>query len=694
MAFGIHWQVQFRSFDGTPYVLNIYDEGYTGSVVSLTGGKDPFITQEDNDDDPFTPVRTQSGYLNIFDDGTVDWASIIPTTSLQRPVALMRMTPLNPMWIGFLTPQTFSGDLYGDPQIRKLPVRCMLSVLKGITVRPSSIINFANLLYQILVEPFADTLPFNMFYFSCGSSVDEWLRKRCNTDNFYDFDDDGTKTSKYSAFDLLEEFCKFWGWSCRTSRNNVYFCSPMVNGTPAWLGYNTQDLYDVSQGNEAQPERINTYQEIDLSGNVFADTDNEESIVPGYKQVVVSAKINKFDSAIAVDGDAVLKYLESYGQPIDYYWVTNTRHFFEQVDSIDHAVPVSQGLGLITIPCPDCTIEIDVDMSTDTHHAYGYATAYYIYEGQLADLHDLPFTAGVQAMYNPLHDTIPQFACFRVISRHVVNVDNGVLVIQATTSAIINSWGNLKIYNAYCECTCLLQVGTKYWDGEAWVSTFATFTATFGGTEWKEGQGSIPSNRPIDPTTWKSDYPNYGGYGIPVDSPMAGKITFAVLQVGSMPDVTEGQQRILFQNLKLEFLRANDAAPLKDVDENKYTGTYTSAFEQEYTVDTIFASDNGNAAGVGIIMNEDNSYCSEVAYTEGSGGFYAHPEQHTADVISAYGVRTRRKIVGNFLSSAVSGINPRCKCTLDDLTYYPVSISHDWREDVTTLTLAEAITYS
>ena len=67
----IHWQVKFRSLRAnTLYTVSIYDDNYSGSTpVQLKGGEHPFTTEEDNDDDFFTPVRTQSGYLRIVDDG-------------------------------------------------------------------------------------------------------------------------------------------------------------------------------------------------------------------------------------------------------------------------------------------------------------------------------------------------------------------------------------------------------------------------------------------------------------------------------------------------------------------------------------------------------------------------------------------------------------------------------------------------
>ena len=67
----IHWQIHFKSLRaGTDYTVHIYDANYSDTPIQLKGGAEPFVTQEDDDEDMFTPVRTQSGYIPIVDDGS------------------------------------------------------------------------------------------------------------------------------------------------------------------------------------------------------------------------------------------------------------------------------------------------------------------------------------------------------------------------------------------------------------------------------------------------------------------------------------------------------------------------------------------------------------------------------------------------------------------------------------------------
>lgn len=62
--------MKFRSQRAnTLYTVSIYKDYYTGDPTELIGAANPFETQEDDSEDVFKPVRTQSGYLRIVDNG-------------------------------------------------------------------------------------------------------------------------------------------------------------------------------------------------------------------------------------------------------------------------------------------------------------------------------------------------------------------------------------------------------------------------------------------------------------------------------------------------------------------------------------------------------------------------------------------------------------------------------------------------
>lgn len=131
MAFSIAYKIPFVSFrSGNHYTVNVWKDG-GGAAQTLVGADSPFVTQEDDDEDIFADIRTQSGYLRILStEADALWASIVPATDTDTPVTLTVAGSNTPVWQGFIQSQTYGHELYGDPQELELPVMCALSALQ------------------------------------------------------------------------------------------------------------------------------------------------------------------------------------------------------------------------------------------------------------------------------------------------------------------------------------------------------------------------------------------------------------------------------------------------------------------------------------------------------------------------------------------------------------------------------------
>ena len=68
----------FKALNGTIYTVLV--DGVTLSTTPPLAA-DPFTTREDDDDDVFKPVRTQSGYLRLQSTDLATWRSLIPSGS-------------------------------------------------------------------------------------------------------------------------------------------------------------------------------------------------------------------------------------------------------------------------------------------------------------------------------------------------------------------------------------------------------------------------------------------------------------------------------------------------------------------------------------------------------------------------------------------------------------------------------------
>jgi hypothetical protein len=189
--------------------VNIYDSTFSGEAMVLRGAAEPFETQEEGGDDLFTPVRLQSGYLRIVDDGfaadgvtAFNWRDFIPTTDTDRPVTLTDASD-NVLWQGFLQAQNFGATLFGNPQTREFPIQCGLSVTQGIDINFSQkeIRNFAYLIKQIVDSIPATCRPTHIMV---QGDAFIWLPKTIDWQLFADVNDEFVPVAKYKAYDCLE----------------------------------------------------------------------------------------------------------------------------------------------------------------------------------------------------------------------------------------------------------------------------------------------------------------------------------------------------------------------------------------------------------------------------------------------------------------------------------------------------------
>jgi len=160
----LHWQCCFQSQQGEVFALNIYQREYIGDVVQLQGASSPFVTREDDDEDIFKPVRIQTGYLRIIDNGEVNIEALLPSDNNERLVKLMKGTfigdwpsgyfsPISDdpvQWQGFIKAQLYTQIATGYNTVLEIPVVSMLGGLETLYV-PTGIMSLVPL-HGILLE--------------------------------------------------------------------------------------------------------------------------------------------------------------------------------------------------------------------------------------------------------------------------------------------------------------------------------------------------------------------------------------------------------------------------------------------------------------------------------------------------------------------------------------------------------------
>lgn len=671
----IRWQIPFAPLRSrTVYTINIYDDDYSGTPAVLTGAAQPMETQEVDSEDFFLPVRTQSGYIRIVDNGKTnagvafDWKELVPETATSRQVTLTNSSGTE-LWRGYLQPQTFSGRLYEATQEREFPICCPLRVLEGVEVDASvrEIKNFAYLLRQIL-----DNTGWqwdNIYFSGTADMLYDWLRRKIDWMNFLEEDQNHSIVAKYNYYELLEEMCRFFGWTCRTFGANIYFLSPDEKFYSAMVRIGEQDLDLLVEDGTPQVQEIADYYTLDLDDDIYASVKQDVELVRGVKKVTLTADINKQEVIMKIPYSKIEERYKT-NAPTDYQYGTTGHHFI--LNSPDYTYGSRYKL-------PDMIIETS-GLSDSLNHGASFLVQEY-YEGALTYKHNYNWSTSLKVKgqffwYSPL---------FRMYSIAPHNYDHGVFVISAGSSQVFTTTTRNE-YTGNGKLFCTLSIGNKWWNGTSWQDTNVGFEIPIGreGQPEGTGSGSIITNRALN-----GPYNAYEGYGIPIDSAMGGIVDFQISGV-DLDNTHSQDESVELTNLEMKFVRMKTYAPYSDRDENIYTWENQVPFTDEISLDTIFATNNGNALGLGIIMNRGGAYASSLYYAYPDGDGVERPEAHLVERIGTYNNNVKKVAILEVRTDEL----PITPATIVSLPWgtgdgYPISISHQWRDDVTMLKIME-----
>lgn len=706
----IKYQIPFKSRLGTNYVVNIYDENWTGFPIQLKGAAQPFVTQEDDDDDAFKPVRTQTGYIRIVDDGTgldltpdedptrptdhtvqFDWNDLIPQNAVARFVTLTHeetiggITSTYTEWRGFIQPQSFSGQMYEGVQEREFPVCCVLSVLASFDVDPTAntVTNFAGLLVYLFNHLGEDAEPWFYVFQGTGSTsetegyVDSWLKKRVMWSNFADTDEDGNITAKYNCLELLEEICTFFGWTARTNYNNVFFFR--VGEQTAFRNFSIDNLTRLANDETSYP--MTETQQAGTFSTDFASKNNIDTIMRGWRKVTVEADVNKLSKIVEYPAEEIYNYYKSY---------TLTReglyHFLFKKAGIFN---VDQPTGIFDFR------EVYLKFRASNQDAYWGSPYIYGKDPDNANPHDVQLN-NVAYIEKGMPARGADKFLMRMKTKNQYWLNDGLLVISAKCyiDGYDTSSGTDITYTAAGYLIIALKVGEKYAeihvdstgrpDSVTWVDSYADFPVGTGTNDnpdpqqETQGQGQIQSTR-----LWNDPYPSYNGFGIPINQQIGGPVELRIIHFHDAfpPAGSSANERgVCITDLKLEFFRKNSDNDSSENNKNKYIADGNVLFTETREVRTIFATDKKNAFGHGLILNPNGSYCDGISYVSGGR---QHPEQNLANRMAAFGATTHHVLETEVHQDWNEIPKQEQTFAIGSKRYDTIAVSREWRDDVT-----------
>jgi hypothetical protein len=304
------------------------------------------------------------------------------------------------------------------------------------------------------------------------------------------------------------------------------------------------------------------------------------------------------------------------------------------------------------------------------------------YEGNIAYKHNYNWSTSliVRGSVTYMEDYL-----FMVRSKHIHNYSRGVFAISAKTCQVFISGGSRQQFIGNGHLTCRLAIGSKWWNGSSWQSSKTTFNIPIGSEGQAEGPGT---GKIIDNRSLNGIYNEYEGYGVPIGEAMGGVVEFHIL--GVTLDDTHGYiNEVEINGLSMKFVREKALSIYSDRSVNVYTQNNSSAFPEARDIDTIFASDNGNAFGLGIIITTSGTYADSIVYSYKASGGMERPEEHLVRRMADYLSTTHVKTLADLRTDAVT-VNPYTMVESAGAdTSYPLSISRNWRDDVTTVVMVE-----
>lgn len=695
---------------GTTYVLNI--GGGSGTQVPLKGGAEPFVTEEDTNDDVFQAIRTQSGSIRILDDGkgddgtSFDWKDLLPSTDSARPVTLTAGG--STVWMGFMQSQTFSGELYGGTQERDFPVLCPLGVLAGEDVNFNrGLANFACVLKDVCdtidlksggtksggVITVNGTVHIDTILVQGGADAQAWLLTKIDWQNFAQEDADGVMRAQYSLYEVLENMCMFWGWTARICGTVLYLTAADDSAEQIYLQMNRTQLNTMAGGTSAGNASV-SIPSVTISDTsllpVFADTDQTDYKVQGPHKAVVKADCNEHDTIVKFAPKDVEDWIE---QGSSYTWVQGDGDLvgYFTCPGGAYAQTGKQGTNLGT-----STLKVSTSL-------YGGLSRRQIYQSTDSDsplLADMLMSLANRPNYN---ESIIQLQTLRPMSFGGGSISLGGTLWRGAES--IQHERNLYVIRMRLGIG-MTRESAKWWYMKkdisspnetitsGWSTTINDFNVPLVGNTLKSTGVSLNVSAIID-VHFVYGYP---AIPIPTNQNLYGYVFIDILYGY---DYSNGNQFDDFQiaNFSIEYSRdsyeiptsLNVVRPRELVTERVTTKEYSSTngndSKEEWNANCIFASDNNMEYGYGLLLDANGNIISTVNY----GGTPAHPEQHLANRVSTYWNTAKRMLDLDVMANRIGTITPYTKVTLngESGTFTPLAIGRNWHDDNVKLTLIQ-----
>lgn len=743
----VHWQLPFGNIDGTKnYRIDIYDDparsadGGQSWPVQLVGAATPFVTDEDNSDDFFEPVRSQTGVISIVNmSGELSIYDILPADNTDKPVRVVNADTEEVVWQGFLNSETYTQDYNSRPKQINLNVNSVIEgmdsvrIANGYTSQMMYIKQaICNILTQMAKLYDIDTLYDNIYYPVHGWRV---LTKIVNMSIFYnikelineekwDYEYAGVSTK-----DVLSYICKFMGWCVRERGRNLIFTSQGEDKN----GYFVQSWEHFSIPNNFNPDRQVSVFSMPIDENEWMGTGHNISVNAGARSVEVIANIKPYNFSIESPdcpyGDLEEHYLDDKGEEhggerdIDIYF-NKAIGSYSNIEHNYYMYRARPSFGRL-VDSGDGTLDKMIAHLLMKGNESSYIR-YYLkgdegQQGEYADqMFSEPFYVGSclcksyfrkeekdgEKQEYPLLNFQDRLYCsflpnfgdsedIRFISKSIFKMNstfplvayNGFLHIEAKALFLYHNAGNIDYTrNSHdlggITMRCRLKYGDMYYTGDnasPWSTTDHTFLLEF---DTDDDSGSNTGN-------WEPEMniKETGGWLIPLVPNMNGFVTFEILPSINKPSYSPvdffGVSEIAFDTLKVDYIPI-DEVTLTNRNENKYYTSIDSDFKEDVSVSLELASFLNNDVNTSTLFDTATQPMETLDYGIGTVHMNKRPEVDLLQRLKRFYQKVNTKL--ELEVKPIRQLLPTVRIKgYDGKTYLPLSESIDWKTDTSTI---------
>lgn len=103
MAYGLKYRITFKTLQGDTCKVDLFIDGYSGSITNLEPAINPFVLQEFNsDEDIYKPLRPQQATINFISQAGVSIDDFLSNTDTYCYVAFEFLSAVQYYWVGYL----------------------------------------------------------------------------------------------------------------------------------------------------------------------------------------------------------------------------------------------------------------------------------------------------------------------------------------------------------------------------------------------------------------------------------------------------------------------------------------------------------------------------------------------------------------------------------------------------------------